>query len=159
MVAAAVAAESRVPALGAVFGPGCDGELTADEVLERVAALARAGGWLGSWSMPPDVADEVEAAARNVPTEASLQAVRCARGETGVAEIRGGRRTVTLGPVGALTLFFDVRAAFDAEGSLAAVVSGRDGIESARLALAERGIRTELDYERERAAEAASGRD
>jgi hypothetical protein len=159
MVAAAVAAAPRVPGIGAVFGPGCDGELTADEVLERVAALARAGAWLGSWSMPPEVADEVEAAARAVPTEASLQAVRCARGETGDTPIRGGRRTVRLGPVGALTLFFDLEVAFGMDDSLASVVSGRDGIESARLALAGRGIRTELDYERERAAEAASQRD
>ena len=41
MLAGAVAASGEVPAIGAVFGPGCDGELTADEVLERIASLAR----------------------------------------------------------------------------------------------------------------------
>jgi hypothetical protein len=155
MVAAAVAAAPAVRPLGAVFGPGCDGELTADEVLERVAAIAGAGGWLGSWSMPAEVAAELEAAAKAVPTEASLMAVRCARGETGDTDIRGGRRSVRLGPVGALTLFFDVRTAFDQEGSLASAVADARSIEAGRAALAERGIRTELDYEMDRAAEAA----
>ena len=42
-----------------------------------------------------------------VPTEASLQVVRCARGEVGPASIRGGRRSAELGPVGALTFVFD----------------------------------------------------
>ena len=37
---------------------------------------------------------------RLVPTEASLMAARCALGEVGSATIRGGRRTVELGPVG-----------------------------------------------------------
>ena len=46
--------------------------------------------------------DAVEAAVRAVPTEASAMAVRCARGETGVATIRNGRRTVQLTPLGGM---------------------------------------------------------
>lgn len=153
MLAAAVRAAAEVAPLGAVFGPGCDGELTQDEVLERVAALARAGGWLGAFALDPGTAAELEAAARIVPTEASLQAVRCARGELGVAEIRAGRRRVRLGPLGALTFFFDPVIALEREAPLARAVAEADGIEAARGALAELGIRTELDYERSRARE------
>jgi hypothetical protein len=153
MLAAAVEASSRVPAIAAVFGPGCDGELSAEEVLERIAALAAAGGWLGAWGLTPQVAAELAEAARTVPTEASLQAVRCARGETGDAPIRGGRRTVRLGPVGALALFFDPAVAFDRPASLSGAVADAPTIEDARLALAARGVRTELDYERTRAGE------
>jgi hypothetical protein len=153
MLAAARLAADRVAPLGAVFGPGCDGELTADEVLERIGELAAGGGWLGTWGLTQAVAEELEAAARVVPTEASLQAVRCARGETGEVEIRGGRRTVRLTPVGALTFFFDVPAAYGLVAPLAREVSGAGDLEAARDALAALDIRTELDYERSRARE------
>ena len=153
MLAAAAAAADRVEAVGAVFGAGCDGELTGAEVLDRVAELAAHGAWTGTWGLTPSVADELEAAARIVPTEASLQAVRCARGETGTAEIRDGRRRVELGPLGALTFFFDVASAVREAAPLARAVAGATDLEAARDALAELGIRTELDYERTRAGE------
>jgi hypothetical protein len=152
MLAAARLAADRVAPLGAVFGPGCDGELTAGEVLERIRDLAIAGAWVGTWGLTPAVAAELEAAGRVVPTEASLQAVRCARGEVGEVEIRGGRTRVHLGPLGALTFFFDLPAAHE-RAPLARAVSGARDLESARDALAALGIRTELDYERRRARE------
>jgi hypothetical protein len=154
MVAASLDTEEAHGPILAVVGPGCDGELSTAEVLGRVAALARGGAWMGSWGVTPDAADELEAAARLVPTEASLQVVRCVRGESGKDAIRGGRRQVELGPVGALALLFDLRAAAG-ELPLAEAVKGSGSIEDARAALAARGVRTELDYERERAAEPA----
>src|SRR5262245_9434519 len=99
MVAGALRASARLRFVLAVVGPGCDGELTAGEVLQRTAALGRAGAWLGTWGVTPEIAGELEAAARVVPTEASLQVARCARGESGETHIRGGRRRVELGPV------------------------------------------------------------
>jgi hypothetical protein len=148
MVAASLLTAQREPIL-AVIGPGCDGELSPGEVLGRVAELARSGAWIGAWGVTPDVADELEAAARLVPTEASLQVVRCARGESGTHAIRGGRRQVELGPVGALALLFDLRRAARSL-PLAQAVKDSASIEDARAALAARGVRTELDYERER---------
>jgi hypothetical protein len=156
MLAAAAQAADRVEVVGAVFGPGCDGELTPDEVLERVAALGAAGAWTGTWGLTPSVVSDLEAAAREIPTEASLQAARCARGETGLARIRDGRRQVKLGPLGALTFFFDVPAALPDAAPLARAVADTDDLEAARDALAALGIRTELDYERERASRSAT---
>lgn len=154
MLAGIAATTPSLPGIGAVFGPGCDGELTAAEVLERIAQLARGGGWLGAWGLTQDLADQLEAAARVVPTEASLMAVRCARGETGEASIRGGRRTVVLGPIGALTMFFDPVVAVEGGAApLAHAVAAAGDIEEARGALAALGVRTELDYERSRARE------
>jgi hypothetical protein len=152
MLAAAARVATRLESVGAVFGPGCDGELTAEEVLERVLELAPLGGWLGAWGLTPAAAAELEAAARVIPTEASVQAVRCARGETGEATIRNGRRTVRLGPLGALTLFYDLRLAYE-RAPLAQAVDGAESIEEARAALGALGLRTELDYERSRAGE------
>jgi hypothetical protein len=153
MAAAALQAADRVKPLLAVIGPGCDGELTAEEVLGRVAALARAGAWLGTWGLSPAIAAELDAAAAQVPTEASLQVVRCARGEVGHARIRHGRRSVELGPVGALTFVFDPLAAPPEALPLAHAVAEATSIEEGRAALAALGISTELDYERSRARE------
>lgn len=152
MLAAGCAARADV--VLAVIGAGCDGELTVAEVLGRVAAGARAGAWTGTWSMAAEIADEVEVAARASYTEASMQVVRCARGEMGRAPIRGGRSHVELGPVGALTFFFDPSVALDELAPLAPLVADEPDVESARAALAHAGVHSELDYERRRAAEA-----
>jgi hypothetical protein len=148
----AASAYMATPAVGAVFGTGCDGELTPEEVLARLAEVAAAGGLLGAWGITPADADALEAAVAEVPTEASAMAVRCARGALGRAEIRGGRRTVPLSPVGALTFFFDPAAALRSAARLAAAVVECDSLEEAQAVLAARGVRTELDYERELAA-------
>jgi len=148
MVAAALHVAGRIKPLLAVIGPGCDGELTVTEVLGRVAELARAGAWLGTWGVTPQIVAELDAAATLVPTEASLQVVRCARGDLGNAYIRRGRRRVELGPVGALTFLFDPVAAPSAALPLAHAVADTGSIEEGRAALAARGVHTELDYER-----------
>ena len=67
-------------------------------------------------------------------TEASLLVARCARGTIGEVEIRGGRRTVEAGPLGALCFLFDLEAA-SAELPLARAVAGTDSIAAAHDAL------------------------
>jgi hypothetical protein len=137
--------------IAAVYGPGCDGELTPDEVLERITGLQSAGALLGAWGLTPRACELVESAAKVVPTEASLMAVRCARGERGQVPIRGGRRTVDLTPLGALTFFFDPVAAATSAVPLATAVSPAASLEEAHQALTSMGVRTELELERERA--------
>ena len=137
--------------LAAVYGPGCDGELTPEEVLERITELQSAGALLGAWGLTPEACEKVEAAASSVPTEASLMAVRCARGERGRVDIRSGGRTVELTPLGALTFFFDPPAAASSAVPLATAVSPAASLEEAHDALTAMGVRTELELERERA--------
>ncbi len=137
--------------IGAVYGPGCDGELTPDEVLERITALQSADALLGAWGLTPRACELVEEAAEVVPTEASLMAVRCARGERGPTPIRGGRRSVELTPLGALTFFFDPVPAAASAVPLATAVSPAASLEEAHEALEGMGVRTELSLERERA--------
>ncbi len=139
--------------ISAVYGPGCDGELTPDEVLERITALQSAGALLGAWGLTPRACELVASAAEVVPTEASLMAVRCARGERGKVPIRGGRRSVELTPVGALTFFFDPVAAAKSAVPLATAVSPAGSLEEAHDALVALGVETELDLERARARE------
>ena len=82
-----------------------------------------------------------------------MMAVRCARGERGRFPIRGGRRSVELTPLGALTFFFDPVAAANSAIPLATAVSPAASLEEAHEALMGMGVRTELDLERARARE------
>ena len=142
----------RTPAVLGVFGAGCDGELTPGEVLERIAEVAAAGGLLGAWGLTPAAATRLDAAVAQVPTEASAQAVACARGGYGPTPIREGRRTVLLSPAGALTFYFDCEAAMASAARCAAAVLDAGSLAEADAILAGRGVRTELAYEREHAA-------
>ncbi len=139
--------------IAAVYGPGCDGELTPDEVLQRITELQSADALLGAWGLTPRAGELVESAAEVVPTEASLMAVRCARGERGKAPIRGGRRHVEMTPLGALTFFFDPVAAATSAVPLATAVSPAGSLEEAHDALTAMGVKTELELERARARE------
>jgi hypothetical protein len=150
MLAAASILEEvgTLPVLGGVFGAGCDGELTPDEVLERVAEVAAAGGLAGVRGLTPPVTERLERAVEAIPTEASAQALRCFRGERGTSTIRGGRRTVHLSPLGATTIYFEVSAALRSAARLARAVRDSEGLDSANDVLHGLGLRTELDYER-----------
>ncbi len=150
--AVCLAAAPRLLAAGvatvlAVFGAGCDGELTPAEVLARVAEVARAGGLLGTWGPGPDVVASIEAAVAQVPTEASAMALRCARGETGVTTIRGGRRDVELTPAGGLVFFLDPLVALRGPARCAALVERAASLVDANDILLARCISTELAYE------------
>jgi hypothetical protein len=148
MLAAAARLEDP-PVLGAIFGVGCDGELTVAEVLDRLAEVAAAGGFAGALGLTAPVTARLAEAVEAIPTEASAQALRCFRGETGEATIRQGRRTVELSPVGALTFYFDVAAAVRSAARLAAAVADARDLDHANELLHGLGVRTELDYERD----------
>jgi hypothetical protein len=150
LAAADLLAERGVPVLGALFGTGCDGELTPSEVLERLGEVAAAGGLAGAIGLTPEVAALVESAVEVVPTEASAQAVRAFRGERGQVPIREGRRTVLLSPVATITFFFLIPAAVRSAARLALAVRNAADLDEANAILRSLGVRTELDWERDR---------
>ena len=138
----------ELPCVGVVFGPGCDGELSLGEVSERIAEVAAAGGLLGAWGLTPGEVERLAAAVEQVPTEASAQALRCARGEFGTGAIRGGRRSVELSPLGGVAFYFEPEAALRSAARLAAAVTDTGSLEEAEAVLAGMGVRSELAYER-----------
>jgi hypothetical protein len=142
-------AERGMPVLGALFGMGCDGELTPSEVLERLGEVAAADGLAGAVGLTPEVAALLERAVEVVPTEASAQAVRAFRGARGEVPIRDGRRTVLLSPVAAVTFFFLIPAAVRSAARLALAVRDAGDLEEANAILGSLGVRTELDWERD----------
>jgi hypothetical protein len=148
---ALLAERGGLPVLGGVFGIGCDGELTPAEVLERLAEVAAAGGLAGMRGLTPPVAERLAQAVAAIPTEASAQALRCFRGEIGRSSIRSGRRIVERSPLGAATAYFDPVAAVGSAARLAAAVVDCSDLEAANAVLAARGVRTELDWERDSA--------
>jgi len=148
----ATALHAATPTVGALFGPACDGELTPEEVLERIAEVAAQDGVLGAHGITRSDLERLEGAVEHVPTEASASALRCARGAYGRASIRDGRRTVPLSPLGALTFFYDPRVAIATAARLAAAVAGAPGLEDADRILRDLGVRTEFAYERDAAA-------
>lgn len=150
LAAADLLAERDVPVLGAVFGTGCDGELTPSEVLERLAEVGVAGGFAGAVGLTPEVAELLERAVETVPTEASAQAVAAFRGVSGEVPIRDGRRTVLLSPLAAVTFFFLVPAAVRSAARLALAVRDAGDLDEANAILRSLGVRTELDWETER---------
>ena len=152
LAAAPHTAAAGLRTIAVVFGAGCDGELTPAEVRERVDEVGAADGALGETDPPPAALDRLEAALADVPTEASAMALRCARGETGSATIRGGRRTVELTALGGRLLWFEPAAAIAGPARLAAAVAAAGSLREAHDTLTARGIRTELAYELDAAA-------
>src|SRR3954468_5296162 len=150
LAAADLLAERGVPVLGALFGTGCDGELTPSEVLERLAEVGVAGGLAGAVGLTPEVAGLLEQAIEVVPTEANAQAVRAFRGISGDVPIRDGRRTVALSPLAAVTFFFLVPAAVRSAARLALAVRDAADLAEANAILRSLGVRTERDGGSER---------
>lgn len=136
-----------VAVLGALFGAGCDGELTPEEVLARIAEVAEAGGYLGAWGPGGAQLARLDAAAGHVPTEASAMALRCAHGVLGAVPIRDGRRRVQLTTAGGLVFFFEPAAALRSAARCAQLVSGAGSLDEANRILLGRGIATELEWE------------
>ncbi len=136
-----------------VFGYGSDGELSVDELEGGVARAAARGGLLGSWGLTPRAVEEMESVMEHVTTEASRLPVEAAKGELGERSIRGGERSVRLTSASTVTFYFDPDAAV-ATSDPVARVRGAGDLEAAHEALSAAGYRTELGYERERAADA-----
>jgi hypothetical protein len=144
----ACAAFLRTPTVGAVFGAGCDAELTPDEVRARLDEV----GTTAEDTLSAEQLERLQAVAAEVPTEASAMALRCAIGERGEVAIRQGRRKVLLTELGGVVAWFDPLRAMDTAARLAAVVRDARSLEEADALLESRGIRTELAYERDMAA-------
>ena len=133
--------------VGTVFGAGCDAELTPVEVMARVSEVAARGGWIGTCGLAPSEVEWLESLVAEVPTEASLMALRCARGRTGRQTIRQGRRTVDLTPMGALSFYVDPTIALATAARLADAVADAPSLTDANAILHRLGVCSELDYE------------
>jgi len=145
--AAPLLAAHGVALLGALFGAGCDGELTPAQVRARIAEVSAQHGYLGAWGPGGAELARLDAAAAQVPTEASAMALRCAHGALGPVPIRDGRRTVQLTAAGGLVYFFDPLVALGSAARCAQLVARAGSLGEANAILLGRGIATELEWE------------
>jgi hypothetical protein len=151
MLAAYAELENRgYRTLWAMFGYGSDGELSVVEIETALSKLAKAGAWLGTTSLTPKIADELDEAIKTVATEASAIPVQCFHGAWGESKIRTDQRTVKLTPLTALIFFVSATKLFQTLARPAQAVSKSSSLEEANNALHALGIKTELDLERER---------
>jgi hypothetical protein len=143
----AAAPSIDLPVTGALWGAGCDGELTVDEVMERLGEVWAAGGSRGALGLTSEQAERMAAVVAQVPTEASAMALRSARGHHGHTTIREGRRTVQLTPIAGLMFLFEPDAALRSAARLADAVRSAGSLREANAILTRLGVHTELDYE------------
>jgi len=131
-----------------VFGPGCDGELSREEIFTKFSILAREGYFLFYVSLTPRIAEVMERIVEKAHTEASKLPLRAYRGEKGRIAIRRGERQVDLDLTCAATYYVDVRG-IDKVTNLPVILEKSRSILHAREILNSLGIMTELDIEEE----------
>jgi len=131
-----------------VFGPGCDGELSREEILTKFSLLAREGYFLFYVSLTPSIAEIMEKIVEKAHTEASKLPLRAYRGEKGKISIRRGERQVDLDLTCAATYYIDVKG-IDKITRLPIILEKSRNILHAREILNSLGIMTELDIEEE----------
>ena len=129
-----------------IAGPGCDGELSTEKVLERIAEVWGRGGNLGGFVVSRELAERCLQAIRFMHTEASRTVLEAARGAYGEVKIRKGSRTLFVTPVMATFFNLDPRSI---ESELANAVRGTSSIEEASEALLGACSTSELELEKE----------
>ncbi len=135
-----------VPTITAVFAPSCDGELTTEEILERISRISERGGYLGARGLTYEDVEAMNEALKYVKTEASMLPLLAWRGKRGIIEIRGGERKVNLSILSTLTFYLDTDVVYSL-GSLAKKVADTESLDEANEKLHEVNITTEYDYE------------
>jgi hypothetical protein len=146
-LALATLADFPVPVRVAVAGPGLDGELAASYVRSRCIAL---GGELLERLTAVDVEPYYRALAQH-PSEATTLLAASALGITGRAEIRDNADLVALSDDSADVYVLDASTAVAVNQLAQALVTTRSMTEAEAAAVSLCG-RSELDYERQKAA-------
>ncbi len=130
----------------AVHCPGCDGELTPEQVLKRVSEVAARGGLLCVIGISRCCTGDLERALSEAVTEASRAGYSAFRGVYGTFEMRCGSRKLTITPLSTVTYVMDTEVVYSLS-KLAQAVRDTSSIWEARDALNRLGVPTELDLE------------
>jgi hypothetical protein len=136
----------KIPTVIAVFAPGCDGELTLNELVKRFELVARNSGYLGARGITPEDFSKMSKAMKYVKTEASFLPLRAWKGEHGIFKLRNGSRSVDLSILSTLTFYFDTKVVYKLS-PIANALRGAKNFEEANQKLHKLGITTEYDLE------------
>ncbi len=133
------------PAILAIYGPGCDGELRTEQVLEKISKLYSKGCNEGGFVIDRKLALYGLNVIKYVKTEASKISLEVALGRVGEAKLRSGSRKVKLTPVLA-TVFFVKSECVDS--LMVRAVKGTRSVEEASNRLMNVCVFSELELER-----------
>lgn len=136
----------KIPTVIAVFAPGCDGELTLSELVNRFELVARNSGYLGARGITPEDFSKMSKAIKYVKTEASFLPLRAWKGEHGIFKLRNGSRSVDLSILATLTFYFDTKVVYKIS-PIANALKGAKNFQEANQKLHKLGITTEYDFE------------
>ncbi|HIQ23684.1 MAG TPA: DUF1152 domain-containing protein [Pyrodictium delaneyi] len=142
----AAAANSSLSSVLAVHSLGADGELSEEQLLGKIAAVARKGGYRWIRGLDPHDIELLDEILEAVETEASQIPLLAARGLYGNIAIRGGARHVKVSIYQAATVFLDTAVAY-LDTPPARAVAGTASLEEARRRLNSLGVYTEFDLE------------
>lgn len=148
LVAALARLSQGTPCLLGILGYGCDGELTQRELDQRLATVARHGGYLGAWGITPGALSQMDRVLEKVKSEASLIPVRAAHGVLGETTIRNERIGVVINLPTTLTFYLDPQVVFEQVAYPARQLAESTSLDEANESLHRMGLRTELDRER-----------
>ena len=144
-LADAISMAASPKAILAIYGPGCDGELSTDEVLSKIAELYRKGCNEGGFIIDRKLAKYGLKIVKLVRTEASKISLEVALGKMGEAKLRSGSRRVKLSPILA-SVFFVRNTCVDS--LIVKAVRGSKSVEEASNRLLNLCVFSELELER-----------
>ncbi len=146
-VAAAIkAGDGGLKTAVAILAPGADGELGSEYVMQRIAEVAKRGGFLGIIGLLKHHLSIYEHVLPKTRTEAGLAAYHALLGEMGVKTIRNGSRQVVISPATPATYLMAAEAVAEVTILPNALLNVKS-VEEANEKAHKLGIVTELDLE------------
>ncbi|MHA1333090.1 MAG: DUF1152 domain-containing protein [Candidatus Odinarchaeia archaeon] len=142
----AALANLKVKTLIGIFAPGCDGELTLQQLSKRFSEIAENKGFVGAKGLTERDIEIMENALKHVITEASALPLKAAKGFSGRYLIRDGRRSVDLSIFSTLTFYFKTEILYQMS-KIAPMLKNTSSFHEAYLKLKENNIYTEYDFE------------
>lgn len=138
----------NIPTVVAVASIGGDGELSREEVLNRVAEIIKSGGYAGAIAFDSSDVSVFDRLLSYSFSEASGTILDALNGLVGYKAIRGGTRRVYIDPISTLVFHFATKVVYE-KSSIAKLIVNTSSIEEANKLLLDRGVVTELELEKE----------
>ncbi len=129
----------------AIYGPGCDGELSTEEVLEKILELYAKGCNEGGFVIDRKLATYGLEIVKYVRTEASRISLEVALGRVGEVKLRSGSRRVRTSPILAVVFFINSTCV---DSLTIKAVKGSRSVEEASNKLLNLCIFSELELEK-----------
>lgn len=126
----------------AIFGIGCDGELSPQVAREHISEVETLQGSCHAFTLRPERLPMLEQAASAVGSGTTALALRCARGQSGKIAINDGRQSALLTAAGAEIHLLEAMVAVSSVARLARIVVDAPSIEDAHRCLVDLGVKT-----------------